>query len=376
LLTHLSHSSRKIQTTETETETETEKEIMCDPRLKRKRKMNNKMGNRAIQSSNIDTTPTKIANAASTLRWTQGLLLCSIFSLCYVIAPFYFCSAIIALIYQFPTRDLSFLYSLPLFLSMMFPAKQMTWLSDYLGPIVDYFQFDAINELSDEELLSGFKQDKKFIFAAQPHGVIPFVSFCCWVKSPPELRKIKNAVASSLVNAPLVKHIIGVFGITDSTSQNVRNILRHGKGADGSLILYVGGIAEMFRCSTEEERLYLKKRKGFIKVALREGVDVVPIYLFGNTSVFTVVKSKLLTYISRKTKVSFIFFWGKWMLPIPRDEQLICVRGKPLGIPHIPEPTDEDIDHWHAIYCEEVIRIFDSYKTRLPAYAHKNLIID
>lgn len=156
----------------------------------------------------------------------------------------------------------------------------------------------------------------------------------------------------------------------------MRRILREGEGIDGCLVLYIGGIAELFKSSRKEERLYLKKRKGFIKVALREGVDIIPVYLFGNTSVLTVMKTGPLANMSRKLQVSLTYFWGKYYLPIPRPEKLLYVRGKPLGLPHILEPTNEDVDKWHVIYCEEVTRLFNENKEKLPAYKNKGLFID
>jgi 2-acylglycerol O-acyltransferase 2 len=84
----------------------------------------------------------------------------------------------------------------------------------------------------------------------------------------------------------------------------------------------VGGIAELFKSSRKEERLYLSKRKGFIKLALQENVDVIPVYLFGNTSVLTVVKTGVLADLSRRLGVSLTYFWGKWYLPIPRDDKV------------------------------------------------------
>ena len=41
-------------------------------------------------------------------------------------------------------------------------------------------------------------------------------------------------------------------------------------GAAGSVVIYIGGIAELFKSSRKEERLYLSKRKGFIKVRRAE----------------------------------------------------------------------------------------------------------
>ena len=148
------------------------------------------------------------------------------------------------------------------------------------------------------------------------------------------------------------------------------------EGVHGSIVIYIGGIAELFKSSRKEERLYLSSRKGFIKMALREGVDIIPLYLFGNTSVLTVLKSGPLASLSRKLQVSLTWFWGRWYTPVPRNEKLIYVRGRPLGLPHIENPTDKDINKWHQKYCDEVERIFNTYKHKSPQYANKKIFID
>ena len=49
--------------------------------------------------------------------------------------------------------------------------------------------------------------------------------------------------------------------------------------------------------------------------------------------------------------------------------------GKPLGIPStpVPEPTVEQIDHYHDKYLSEVKRIFETYKKFNPDYKDKTL---
>lgn len=98
-------------------------------------------------------------------------------------------------------------------------------------------------------------------------------------------------------------------------------------------------------------------------------------YLFGNTTVLSVLKTGLLATISRKLQVSLTYIWGRWYLPIPRDCKLLYASGQPLGMPHIPEPTQQDIDKWHDVYCAQVKRLFDTYKERVPEYKHKKLEI-
>jgi len=244
-----------------------------------------------------------------------------------------------------------------------------------MKPMLDYFDYEEAFEITDDELRERGAEGKRYIIATQPHGVISFVGLCAWVNAPDDLRYIKTAAASALLKTPILKNVMGIFGLTDASSGNIKRVLKN-RGIDGCLVLYVGGIAELFKSSRREERLYLSKRKGFIKVALREGVDVIPVYMFGNTSVLTVVKTGPLAVLSRRLQAALTYFWGKYYLPIPRDEKLLYARGRPLGMPHIPEPTEKDINKWHSKYCEEVTRLFDSYKEKVPMYKHKKLIID
>ncbi|GFH52178.1 hypothetical protein CTEN210_08654 [Chaetoceros tenuissimus] len=241
--------------------------------------------------------------------------------------------------------------------------------------MLDYFDYEEVLETSNDDCRKLLKEGKKFILAFQPHGVVSFCSLCSWINAPVDIRQIPTAVASAVLKFPILKNVMGIFGLTDASSSNVKRILQKGKGIKGCIVIYVGGIAELFLTCDEEERLYLQKRKGFIKIALREGVDIIPVYLFGNTSILSVVKTKFLESMSRKMQTSFTYFWGKCFLPIPRDDKLLYVRGKPLGMPHIPEPTDEDINKWHAIYIKEVTRLFNDNKEKVPAYKHKTLHI-
>jgi len=53
---------------------------------------------------------------------------------------------------------------------------------------------------------------------------------------------------------------MGIFGLIDASSKNLKRYLARG-GAKGSVVIYIGGIAELFKSSRKEERLYLSKRK-------------------------------------------------------------------------------------------------------------------
>merc|ERR1719414_1025828 len=132
---------------------------------------------------------------------------------------------------------------------------------------------------------------------------------------------------------------------------------------------------ELFFSSPKREAVFLSGRKGFIKLAMRTGADVMPIYLFGNTTVLSALTWGPLASLSRRLGISVTFFWGRFGLPVPKPVKLVYARGRPIGIPHIKEPSDADVNKWHAIYCDKVVELFDNYKGTNPDYKHKDLVI-
>ena len=47
--------------------------------------------------------------------------------------------------------------------------------------------------------------------------------------------------------------------------------------------------------------------------------------------------------------------------------------GKPIDIPHIPNPTQEDIDKYHKLYCDALTELFDKYKEKYAKDRKSNL---
>mmetsp|Transcript_24622 Transcript_24622/g.53085 ORF Transcript_24622/g.53085 Transcript_24622/m.53085 type:complete len:280 (-) Transcript_24622:1313-2152(-) len=251
-------------------------------------------------------------------QWLLGLAIASIFSIAYLLIPVYLLSATAAIILRYPSTKTSIIYALPMLVSTLIPPRSSRLALRLLRPMLDYFDFEAIH--LDDNIRSEIHNGKNYIFAAQPHGVLSFVGMCAGVSIPVDVERVPTAAASVVLKTPLLKNLMGIFNLVDASASSLKRILKK----KGSVLIYIGGIAELFKSCRTEERLYLKKRKGFIKLALREGVDVVPVYLFGNTSVLSVLTHGPLAALSRKLQASLTLFWGKWYLPIPRDEKVTC----------------------------------------------------
>ncbi|CAJ1413578.1 unnamed protein product [Effrenium voratum] len=312
--------------------------------------------------------PTRCSPGGSPLERLIGFFAASVFSVTYVAAPLHVAFAVCCTL-RSPFWWGAWALNFPLVVSFLIPRRTVEWLghiiltSPPMRQIPKYFDYEEYHEISDSELRSS---SKKFIVGAHPHGVFSFVGVCAAVSThvapdgfgaslPSEA---PTAAASVIKLFPILKDVIGMFGVIDASSSTLAKRLTR-----GSFVLYIGGLIELFYSSPKQEVVFLKQRKGFIKLALRAGADVIPVYMFGNTTVLSVLAWGPLASLSRSLGMSAT--WRK----------LTYVRGRPLGMPHIENPSPEDIEKWHAIYCEKLKELFDSYKGRNPDYKEKELMI-
>jgi hypothetical protein len=207
-----------------------------------------------------------------TTRQLVGGCVAAAFTLSYIIAPIYVIAAILYL--PLAPGIPSLLFALPILLSALVPSLKAPYLVKHpiFKCILDYFEFESIFEFSDDKLIDKLddlkKKGRSMIFAAQPHGVLSFGGICAGVDADPRFDKLVTAAAGAVLATPIVKHVVGLFGLIDAAGPSLTKRLAKG-GIDGSFVLYIGGIAELFKCSESEERLFLLERKGFIKLALR-----------------------------------------------------------------------------------------------------------
>ena len=347
---------------------------------------NNKSSSGSGNNNKSDVEYINLVSESTFIERSLGFLTASIFSLVYLFAPIYTFTAPLAFYFFFvssKSNDFSFIYGfvyfLPLVLTLSFPSRKNNFvLHSYpVKCIPKYFNYSEVLEYSDEEVVN-YTSKRSVCLAQCPHGVISYTGICSAIVSDSDynlplrqkvLHNFPTAAASIVLKFPLLKHVIGIFGLIDASKKNLLKHISKGK----SFVLYPGGIAELFLSSPTEEVILC--RKGFIKLALTTGSDIMPVYLFGNTSVLQVFTHPLLVKISRSLGASLTLFWGRWGLPLPMNDKLIYVRGKPLNLPSTPNenPSQEDIDKWHTKYIDEMKRLFDTYKYLREDYRDKVL---
>ena len=107
-------------------------------------------------------------------------------------------------------------------------------------------QFEEYHELSDGEVAARTKSGERFVFCFHPHGVFPFVATCAMISSfgapcdaggdavyypgsPAE--DFPTAVASVLRWIPLLKDVVGLFGVMDASAAVFKKRLARGSAA-------------------------------------------------------------------------------------------------------------------------------------------------
>lgn len=152
-------------------------------------------------------------------------------------------------------------------------------------------------------------------------------------------------------------------------------------------LLVVGGAQEAMNAYPGNYRLVLKERKGFVKIALRTGAPLVPVFCFGEIDLYDQVSSKpgstvrkLQEGIKRLTGIAPVLIKGRGIFQysfgvLPRRRPLTTVVGAPIVTEKVESPTVEDIDTLHAKFCTELVQLFETHKHKYLENAEKFEII-
>ena len=212
------------------------------------------------------------------------------------------------------------------------------------------------------------------IFCLVPHGVIPM-----GITAYPLFSKLWNDKLCHWTSVPIIFKLpwVGFFlkqmGYIPALQKDILETLTK-KEENVGLIL--DGIEGMFHQSHKEEILYLQKRKGIVKIALKAGVPLVPVYGFGHTALWTVIVDpfSLLEKLSIQVQASLTPFFGRfgWFLGPPRRIPVSVCLGEPVRCPQVPEPTQEQVDEYHRQFLDSYRQLFETHKNAY-GWGHKKL---
>jgi 1-acyl-sn-glycerol-3-phosphate acyltransferase len=144
---------------------------------------------------------------------------------------------------------------------------------------------------------------------------------------------------------PFVKSLLERAGHLAGTRENAVTALQGGD----LVLVYPGGAREALKGERQRYQLIWEKARGFVKVALRAGVPIVPVAGIGVDDYYKVLREpedmaetplgKLITGALGHSKYAFPALLG--LGPVPLPTKLRFVIGEPISLDHPPEAADD-----------------------------------
>ncbi|GAA5923466.1 diacylglycerol O-acyltransferase [Sporobolomyces koalae] len=256
-------------------------------------------------------------------------------------------------------------------------GRTQMWLRK--APIWRYFaSYFPVSLIKTAEL----PPDRKYVFGYHPHGVIGMGAIANFGTDAtgfsrlfPGLKPHLLTLASNF-QLPLYRELLLSLGVCSVSMKSCQNILRQGPGS--SLTIVVGGAAESLSAHPGTADLTLKRRKGFIKLAIRQGADLVPVFSFGENDIFKQLanaRGTRLYKLQKRFQAMFGFtlpiFFGRGLFNynmglMPYRHPIVSVVGRPIQVTQHDHPTQEMLEEVQGRYIAELKTIWENYK---DAYA-------
>ncbi|KAI2801885.1 2-acylglycerol O-acyltransferase 1 [Blomia tropicalis] len=222
--------------------------------------------------------------------------------------------------------------------------------------------------------------DKNYIFGCHPHGILSFSHFVNFATEGTGFSKLFPKIVPHLITLnyqfwlPIHRDIILLSGTCEASRESIEYIIS-GKGRGNAAAIVIGGANEVLKAAPNQMILTLKRRKGFVRLAIKHGASLVPVLSFGendllNTphkedSLYNRIQEKIIKFISYPIPIFFgrgVFQYTIGLLPFRKP--ITTIVGKPIDTKRNENPTQKEIDDLHQRYIEALMQIFEENKDK------------
>ncbi|EDU41812.1 diacylglycerol O-acyltransferase 2A [Pyrenophora tritici-repentis] len=231
---------------------------------------------------------------------------------------------------------------------------------------------------------------RKYIFGYHPHGIISHGAFAAFATEALGFAQLFPGITNALLTLdsnfryPIYREYALRLGMASVSRESCENILSKGgpnnEGMGRAITIVVGGAAESLDARPGSIKLVLRRRKGFVKMAIRTGADLVPVLSFGENDIYDQLDTESHPYIHKfqmlvKKFMGFtipifhargIFNYDVGMMPYRRPINIVV--GRPIRIVQDKHPDNEYINEVHQQYVDELMRIWNEHKDRFAKH--------
>lgn len=203
------------------------------------------------------------------------------------------------------------------------------------------------------------------LFAAHPHGNIPLRVFQAINLHRESLfKKSVLFFGSQIALVPPYRVYIWLRGgMMPITKHNLEAVLQQ---RENNVIICPGGVHEMLVAEPYRPRIRVsRKHKGFIRMCVKHGYNIVPMFDFGNNDVLHQSMRFIETFVYKQTGVPCGIIWtNRFFLPLQNNIPLQMAVGVPIVVEKTESPTKEYIDMLHDKHWRALDALFDKYKAQ------------
>lgn len=231
---------------------------------------------------------------------------------------------------------------------------------------------------------------RNYLAGFHPHGVLAagaFLNLCTESTSFPEIFPGIRPYLMMLTvwfRAPFFRDYIMSGGLVTSDKESAAHVLSRKDG--GNLLgVIVGGAQEALNARPGAYKLLLRNRKGFVRLALMHGADLVPIFSFGENDLYDQVENSpgswlrsIQNRLQKMMGISLPLFHGRGVFQynfglLPYRRPITTVVGKPIRVQKIQNPSQEEVDTLHQHYIKELCDLFEAHKLKYNVPADRHL---
>ncbi len=220
----------------------------------------------------------------------------------------------------------------------------------------------------DEE--SKIEENESYIYMWNPHRMVPlgsFLSICSqeFQMKIKDKKKIHHVTHPFIHYYPFVSPLFDIFQFQTCSRENIESILDKKE----SIGIWLGGVKEMnIEPNAEEEQIYVSSRKGIFEIALKTGTSIIPSYTFGEINIYpNQIDSIYLPFFNLSLPFPSLSFLQKEinnLFQIFRTKpDYFTVIGKPIPVIKKDIITEDDINELKKIYIEELMHLYEKYKS-------------
>ncbi|KAI0537983.1 diacylglycerol acyltransferase-domain-containing protein [Xylaria digitata] len=227
-------------------------------------------------------------------------------------------------------------------------------------------------------------ETRKYIFGYHPHGIISHGAWAAFATDALGFSEKFPGITNSLLTLdsnfriPFYREYILSMGVRSVSKESIVNILNkggpNGEGMGRGVTIVVGGARESLEAQPGMMRLIMRERKGFIKLAVRCGADLVPVLAFGENDLYDQLQPqehpfmhRIQMFILKVWKFTLPFLHGRGIFNydvglMPYRRPLNIVVGAPIKVRQSSLVSLEEINRLHSLYVAELEKLWDRYK--------------